>query len=52
MKNSNALIALSDEFAAIGEYLKAYRYMTQARALLPDNDSVRLRIEELEALID
>lgn len=52
MSNSSALIALSDEFAAIGEYLKAYRYMTQAQALLPDNQSVSLRVEELEALIE
>jgi tetratricopeptide (TPR) repeat protein len=51
MQNLAALIAISDEYAQIGEYRKAHRYMKQAAALDPENEAVAKRLEELEVII-
>lgn len=51
MQNLEALTAISDEYAQIGDYKKAYRYMKQAAALAPENDAVIKRLEELEVII-
>ncbi len=48
MQNVNALIEIADLYESMGEYSKAIRYLRQAIALSPDNQSLQRKMRELQ----
>ena len=52
LQNSDALVAISAVYEQIGDIPKALRYLKQAALLLPDNKTIREKIEALETLLE
>lgn len=48
MQNANALIEIAALYESMGEYSKAIRYLRQAIALRPDNQSLQRKMRELQ----
>ncbi len=48
MQNVNALIEIAELYESMGEYSKAIRYLRQAIALRPDNQSLQRKMRELQ----